>query len=94
LTGFVEIGILLFMKTKTTFRQLYSFPGFRACGRFKSGVKGDPGARVVEIKRRQKKQSVPVVGAPIAIIMIAVCIGCAIWIPAKCGFTWNLSTGV
>ena len=43
------------MKTKTCFRALYSFPGFQARARFKSGVKGDPHARVVALVRRQKK---------------------------------------
>jgi hypothetical protein len=45
------------MKTKTSFRDLYSFPGFRARARFKCGVKGDPKARVVQLVRRQKKRS-------------------------------------
>ena len=45
------------MKTKTCFRALYSFPGFQALARFKSGVTGDPHARVVALVRRQKKMS-------------------------------------
>ena len=44
------------MKTKTCFSELYSFPGFRAKARFKSGILGDPVARVVTLVRRQKKQ--------------------------------------
>lgn len=44
------------MKTKTSFRDLYSFSGFRARARFKCGVKGDPVARVVELVRHQKKR--------------------------------------
>jgi hypothetical protein len=49
------------MKTKTTFSQLYSFPGFRARPRFKCGVFQDPKARVVDLARRQKKRFVPAV---------------------------------
>ena len=47
------------MKTKTSFSQLYDFPGFRAKERFKSGVKGDPKARVAKLARHQKKRFVP-----------------------------------
>lgn len=50
------------MKTKTSFHDLYSFPGFRAHARFKCGVKGDPVARVVKLARQQKKTYAPVAG--------------------------------
>lgn len=45
------------MKTKTSFRDVYSKPGFRARTRFACGIQGDNKARVVKLERRQKKVS-------------------------------------
>jgi hypothetical protein len=42
------------MKTKKSFSEIYSFPGFRARSTFKKGILGDPKARVVKLERRQK----------------------------------------
>jgi hypothetical protein len=47
---------------KTTLSSLYSFPGFRALSRLKNNP-DDPGARIIVLRRRQKKLPVPVVGA-------------------------------
>jgi hypothetical protein len=47
------------MDKKTNLKDLYSFPGLRACTRIKPHP-GHPGARVVTLKRRQKKLFVPV----------------------------------
>ena len=44
------------MKTIKTFRDLYSFPGFRARATLKPNPK-DPDGRIVRLERRQKKQS-------------------------------------
>lgn len=81
------------MKTKTSFSQLYSFPGFRARARFKGGVLGDPGARVVCLVRRQKKRCVQPVGRPPAAFTITGSTGYGIWTPGRCGSIWSLNTG-
>jgi len=46
------------MNTKTTLKDLYSFPGFRASARLRPHA-DHPGARIVTLKRRQKKRFVP-----------------------------------
>ena len=46
------------MKTKNTFRDLYTFPGFRARATLKSHPE-DPEGCIVILERRQKKRSVP-----------------------------------
>lgn len=85
--------VLVPMKTKTSFSQLYSFPGFRARPRFKRGVFQDPKARVVELVRRQKKRSVRVAGNLHEAFTIIGSIGSAIWMPAAIESIWTLSTG-
>jgi hypothetical protein len=45
---------------KTTLRSLYSFPGFQAFATLKA-VPDDPGARIIVLRRRQKKQPAPAV---------------------------------
>lgn len=47
------------MKTKTSLKDLYSFPGFRALIQLRPHSE-DPDARVVTLRRRQKKVLVPV----------------------------------
>jgi len=44
------------MKTIKTLSDIYSFPGFRARARLKPHPH-DPDGRIVELERRQKKQS-------------------------------------
>ena len=46
------------MNNQTSLKDLYSFPGFRAGVKLKPHP-GHPGARVVTLKRRQKKVSAP-----------------------------------
>ena len=46
------------METKKTFRDLYSFPGFRARATLKPHPE-DPKGYIVRLERRQKKHSVP-----------------------------------
>jgi hypothetical protein len=82
------------MKTKTTFSQLYNFPGFRARARFKSGVFKDSQARVVELIRRQKKRFVPVAGSRHEASTTVELTASAIWMPGACGSIWISSTGV
>jgi hypothetical protein len=80
------------MKTKKSFSEIYSFPGFRARAKFKQGILGDPKARVVELVRRQKKRFVqPVVNLP-EVTTINVSTGSEISPAGICGFIWNLST--
>lgn len=80
------------MKTKKSFSEIYSFPGFRAKAKFKKGILGDPKARIVELVRRQKKRFVhPVVKLP-EVIMTNVSTRFEISPVVTCGFIWNLST--
>jgi hypothetical protein len=58
------------MDTKTNLKDLYSFPGFRALIRLKPHPE-DSNARVVTLRRRQKKVFVPVVAMPKAVFTIA-----------------------
>jgi len=44
----------------TTLNSLYSFPGFRALSKLKE-VPEDPDARIIVLRRRQKKQHAPAV---------------------------------
>lgn len=77
------------MKTKTVFRQLYDFPGFRARAGFLSGVYQDPRARVASLVRRQKKRSAASADVPRVVSMTIGGIGCAIWTPAGIASTWS-----
>lgn len=82
------------MKTKTTFSQLYNFPGFRALARFKSGIFQDPQARVVSLVRRKKKRFVPDAKSPRKVFTIIGFIEFVICVQGRCGSTWNSNTGV
>ncbi len=80
------------MKTKKSFSEIYSFPGFRAQAKFKKGILGDPKARVVELVRRQKKRFVqPAKNLP-EVIMINAPTGSEISPVETCGFIWSLIT--
>jgi hypothetical protein len=46
------------MDTQTALQDLYSWPGFRACGRLQQHPL-DPLAKVILLRRRQKKVSAP-----------------------------------
>jgi len=74
---------------KTTLRSLYSFPGFQAQAALK-GIPEDPGARIIVLRRRQKKRPVPVVTVKQA-STIGVLIRFATWTPAASASTWNSS---
>jgi hypothetical protein len=65
---------------KTTLSALYSFPGFRALSRLKDDP-DDPGARIIVLRRRQKKQPVPVAVSSEA-STIASPTGSETWTPA------------
>ena len=82
------------MKTKTTFSQLYNFPGFRAQTRFKCGVFQDPRSRVVDLVRRQKKRFVQVASAHRGVFTITASTAFVIWQPGVIEFIWTSSIGV
>jgi hypothetical protein len=75
------------MNKKTTLKDLYSFPGFRALARLKDCV-DHPGARIVTLKRRQKKRFVRV-GKFTAVGTTAGLKSFATWILAIRPSTWN-----
>lgn len=81
------------MKTKTSLRSLYSFPGFRALARFKCGIKGDPKARVVQLVRRQKKRFAPVADERSEVFAPGEPTASGIWMPPTCACIWTLNTG-
>lgn len=68
------------MKTKNTFRDLYTFPGFRARATLKPHPE-DPEGCIVILERRQKKRSVPDAGQRHQAIGIGEGIGYEIWMP-------------
>ena len=81
------------MKTKITFSQLYDFPGFRAKARFKSGIKGDHKARVVELTRHQKKRFVQYAEQHHEVFMTTEYIGFVTCLQEGCESTLNSSIG-
>ncbi len=86
--------MVLDMKTKTSFRDLYSFPGFRARARFKCGIKGDQTARVVELARHQKKTSALFAGECPVNSAAGESTASATWMPGAPASIWILNTGV
>lgn len=52
---FYRVVYSVLMETIKTLSDIYSCPGFRARARLKAHPK-DPGGRIVELERRQKKQ--------------------------------------
>ena len=75
------------MDTKTSFKDLFSFPGFRASARLKAHPE-HPGARITTLRRRQKKRFARA-GKFIAVGMTAALRQFAILIPAAFRFIWN-----
>ena len=79
------------MKKNGTLKSLYSFPGFEALQQLKPHW-GDPDARIVTLKRRQKKVSVPVASISNWDTMTAGSIASGTYpVPAH-GFMLSLST--
>ena len=79
------------MKIKETLKSLYSFPGFEALQQIKPHW-GDPDARIVTLKRRQKKVSVPVASISNRDIMTAGSIASGTYPVPGHGFMSSLST--
>jgi len=82
-------GVWFCLMKKTTLRSLYSFPGFQAQAALK-GVPEDPGARIIVLRRRQKKRPVPAVTVKQA-STIGALIRFATWTLAASASTWNSS---
>ena len=78
------------MKTKTSFRDLYSFPGFRARATLKPPHE-DPEGFIVKLERRQKKQSVQGAVNHCPVSGIEEHIWCEIWMPGQNAFTLSSS---
>jgi hypothetical protein len=81
------------MKTKTSLRSLYNFPGFRALARFKCGIKGDPKARVIQLVRRQKKRFAQGAAGESTVFAPGEPTASEIWMPPTCVSIWTLNTG-
>ncbi len=80
------------MKTKKSFSDIYSFPGFRARSTFSKGILGDSRARIVKLERRQKKQFVQLAANPPTLTTISASIEFEI-LPAEIyEFIWNSNT--
>jgi hypothetical protein len=79
------------MKTIKTFRDLYSFPGFRARATLKPHPK-DPDGRIVRLERRQKKQSASFVVDRYQAFGTDGLTWCGTWMPVQPAYTLNLNT--
>ena len=79
------------METKTTLKDLYSFPGFRALVRLKPRAE-DPDARVIALRRRQKKAFVPVAVISKKVFMTGECIASEMSQAAARGCMLNSNT--
>jgi hypothetical protein len=73
------------MTAKQTLLSLYSFKGFRARSKLK-GIDKDPEARVITLKRRQKKRNARAAGKVHAHSMIPKSNACAIYPRAGRGY--------
>ena len=80
------------MKTRKSFRDLYSFPGFRARATLRPHPE-DSGGYIVTLERRQKKRSVPDAARSYPVSEIDAPIGCETSMPDHLAFTLNSSTG-
>jgi len=79
------------MATKTTLKELYSFPGFRARTTLKPHAT-DPEGRIVTLERRQKKRFVPAAAKRYAAFGIAELTWCGIWMLEQPTSTLRLNT--
>ena len=80
------------MKTRKYFRDLYSFPGFRARATLRPHPE-DSGGCIVTLERRQKKRSVPDAARSYPALESAALIGYETLMLERPAFTFNLSTG-
>ncbi len=80
------------MRKKRRLLDEYRFPGFSPGAEIK-GIFGDPKARLVILKRVQKKQSAGAVGEFIGVITIRRCVGYEIYLVGTPGFIWKWRCG-
>jgi len=66
----------------------YRFPGFRPRAEIK-GIFGDPKARVIQLKRTQKKQYAGIVAQFIGVITTRQCVRFGIYRVGARGFIWK-----
>lgn len=66
----------------------YQFPGFRPKSRIQ-GIFGDPKARVISIKRTEKKQPAVTAARCIAVITTRQYDGYEIFLAGMSGYTWK-----
>jgi hypothetical protein len=79
------------MKPPKTIKDLYSFPGFEALLTLQE-VPEDPGARVITLRRRQKKVPAPVAGIRSAVFTTAKSIASGIFPEPAFGYGLNSNT--
>ena len=79
------------MDTKTNIKDLYSFVGFRAQATLKAHPE-DTEARIVTLRRRQKKRLVPAVAKVKQVSAIEASMLYGIWMPRQPVFIWSLNT--
>jgi len=79
------------MTNPETIKDLYSFPGFEALLTLQE-VPEDPGARVITLRRRQKKVSAPAAGISSAVFMTAKSNAFVIWLEPAFAYGSNSST--
>jgi len=80
------------METIKTLNDIYSFPGFRARARLKPHPH-DSGGRIVELERRQKKQSAQAAAGQYQASGIGVLTLFEIWTPEQPASTLHSNTG-
>jgi len=80
------------MRKKRRLLDEYRFPGFSPRAEIK-GIFGDPKARVIRLKRTQKKRYAGVVERFIGVITTRRCVGYGIYPVGMHGFTWKWRCG-
>jgi len=80
------------MTSPHTIKDLYSFPGFEALLTLKD-VPDDPGARVITLRRRQKKVPAPAAGIPKAVFTTVKCTAFETSLEPAFAYGSSLNTG-
>jgi hypothetical protein len=80
------------MRKNRRLQDEYQFPGFHPQATTQ-GIFGDSHAKVVVLRRRQKKQRADVVGLVTGVFTIGGCAGFGICLAARNGFTWRWKSG-
>jgi len=80
------------MQKKRRLLDEYRFPGFHPKAEIQ-GVFGDSRARVIHLKRSQKKQYAAVAAQFIGVITTLQCVGYGIYPAEMCGYIWKWKFG-